>query len=119
MARSLSLACAAVGAHFRIASPSGYGFSKQWIDLVNNRYSDSGDEMGIFVDPSQAVVGADVVYTDVWTSMGQEEESAKRLKAQDTDMLHLGEYKSTTKHSTSKLSYCYKTKLRTNVSSIL
>lgn len=81
VARSLSLACAAVGAHFRIASPSGYGFSKQWIDLVNNRYSDSGDEMGIFIDPSQAVVGADVVYTDVWTSMGQEEESAKRLKA--------------------------------------
>lgn len=81
VARSLSLACSGVGAHFKIASPSGYGFSQEWIDLVNSRYQGSGLEIESFRDPISAVSDADIVYTDVWTSMGQEDERRNRIQA--------------------------------------
>ena len=81
VARSLSLACSGVGAHFKIASPSGYGFSQEWIDLVNSRYQGSGLEIESFRDPLSAVSDADIVYTDVWTSMGQEDERRNRIQA--------------------------------------
>ena len=74
VARSLSLACSGVGAHFKIAAPSGYGFSQEWIDLVNSRYQGSGLEIESFRDTLSAVSDADIVYTDVWTSIGQEDE---------------------------------------------
>ena len=81
VARSLSLGCSGVGAHFKIASPSGYGFSQEWIDLVNSRYQGSGLEIESFRAPLSAVSGADIVYTDVWTSMGQEDERRNRIQA--------------------------------------
>lgn len=81
VARSLALACAAMGAPFRIASPDGYGLSHEWVSAVNARYTGKGLAIECFVDPAEAVRGADVVYTDVWTSMGQERESAARRKA--------------------------------------
>ena len=60
VSRSLAQACALVGAEFVIASPPGYGFE------------------GSIDDPSQAVEGADVVYTDVWVSMGGEDSAERR-----------------------------------------
>ncbi len=81
VARSLALACAAAGAHFRIASPEGYGLANDWVDKVNARYAGKGVTVACFVDPAEAVTGADVVYTDVWTSMGDEHQASVRRKA--------------------------------------
>ena len=81
VARSLALACAGVGAAFRIASPPAFALEREWVDAVNARYGAKGPRVEAFDDPVKAVAGADVVYTDVWTSMGQETEAAERRKA--------------------------------------
>lgn len=74
VARSLALAVLATGGSVRVAHPDGYGFSDA--DLA--RIARAGDRFEVTGDPRAAVKGADVVYTDVWTSMGQEDESARR-----------------------------------------
>jgi len=81
VANSLFLACASVGANFRIASPKGYELSKEILRLGLRPLKKVGAEVVLLKDPKVAIKSADVVYTDVWTSMGQEAESAKRLKA--------------------------------------
>ena len=75
--RSLSLAAAMTGVRVRTASPDGYGPDAD--DLA--RVARLGGEVEITADPDEAATGADVVYTDVWTSMGQEEEAVLRRKA--------------------------------------
>jgi ornithine carbamoyltransferase len=60
VSRSLAEACALVGAEFVLASPRGYGFR------------------GSVTDPTEAVIGADIVYTDVWVSMGDEDSAERR-----------------------------------------
>jgi ornithine carbamoyltransferase len=77
VARSLGIACAMAGMRFAVASPEGYRFGDD--DLA--RLAAAGAEPAVFGDPREATVGADVVYTDVWTSMGQEDEKAARLAA--------------------------------------
>ncbi len=75
--RSLALGAAMVGMAFRTASPDGYGPDAD--DLA--RVTRLGGDVELTDDPAEAVAGADAVYTDVWTSMGQEEEAALRRKA--------------------------------------
>ncbi|HEY7946384.1 MAG TPA: ornithine carbamoyltransferase, partial [Acidimicrobiales bacterium] len=75
--RSLALATAMVGMAFRTAAPDGYGPEAD--DLA--RVARLGGDVEVTTDPAEAVAGADAVYTDVWTSMGQEEESTLRRKA--------------------------------------
>ncbi|MEX2598446.1 MAG: ornithine carbamoyltransferase [Dehalococcoidia bacterium] len=82
-ALSLGLACAAVGAHFTIASPEGYGADEATIQLVQQRATPNGARIEATTDPQGAVQCADVLYTDVWTSMGQEAESERRRQAFD------------------------------------
>lgn len=79
VARSLLFAAMKLGAHFTIATPPGYGLTDDDITLAR-QFSMAGAQVEAFEDPNKAVAEADVIYTDVWTSMGQEEESAKRLK---------------------------------------
>lgn len=81
VARSLCLAVASVGASFTIAAPSGYGLDGETLESAKLRAAPGGGEIASVSDPVEGVAGADVVYTDVWTSMGQEEESAARRKA--------------------------------------
>mgnify|MGYP006269685901 FL=1 len=81
VANSLFRARAALGASFRIASPEGYGLSKDIVRLGLRSSKKAGAEIALLRDPREAVKGAEVVYTDVWTSMGQEDEAAKRRKA--------------------------------------
>ena len=81
VANSLFLACALVGANFRIASPKGYELSKEIMPLGLCSSRKVGAEIALLKEPGEAVKGADVVYTDVWTSMGQEAEAEKRRKA--------------------------------------
>lgn len=74
VARSLMKACLALGVKMNIISPKGYQFSE--VETAQGK----ADGFGFFEDPIEGVKGADAVYTDVWTSMGQEEEKEKRLK---------------------------------------
>jgi ornithine carbamoyltransferase len=80
-AHSLILAAALTGMNFRIASPPGYQIQEKVLHMARNYAANSGSEILCTEDPRVAVNGADVVYTDVWTSMGQEKEAEKRRKA--------------------------------------
>jgi len=78
VAVSLSLAATMVGMHFRIASPAGYELPDGTIQAAEGYARQSGGSVSQFVDPRDAARGADVVYTDVWASMGHEREAAVR-----------------------------------------
>jgi len=78
VARSLMLAASLTGMNFRIATPPGYAIEDNIFNLAQSNASSSGGEIFYTEDPHQAVGGADVVYTDVWTSMGQETEAEAR-----------------------------------------
>jgi len=78
VANSLLLASAIVGMDFRIATPPGYSIPDDILALAQSYAADSGSEIICTDEPYQAVNGVDIVYTDVWTSMGQEAESEKR-----------------------------------------
>lgn len=77
VARSLGLAVGMLGAEFRISSPSDYRFSPVDAD----RIAAAGVEIVVGERPSDIVAGSDVIYTDTWTSMGQEDEHEERLRA--------------------------------------
>jgi ornithine carbamoyltransferase len=81
VANSLLLGAALTGMNFRIASPPGYGIQSEILDKAKQYAAASGSEIALLEEPRQAVSGADIVYTDVWTSMGQEAEAEKRRKA--------------------------------------
>ncbi|MEM7275860.1 MAG: ornithine carbamoyltransferase [Actinomycetota bacterium] len=75
--RSLALAAGMLGAEIRVSSPPGHRFS----DLDRDRLAAAGVSPIDIDRPTEAVAGADVVYTDTWVSMGQESERDERLKA--------------------------------------
>ena len=75
--RSLAKAAAMVGMRVRTASPDGFGPDTEDLAVLSRL----GADVEVTDDPAEAVVGADALYTDVWTSMGQEEESELRRKA--------------------------------------
>jgi ornithine carbamoyltransferase len=77
VATSLAHAAVMLGARVRIASPRGYELPDHVLDDVA-RIARSGATVDQFTDPVTAVKGADAVYTDVWTSMGQERETETR-----------------------------------------
>jgi len=78
VAHSLLLAASLTGVNFRIASPDGYQVQDRILRLAQEYAIASGAEIFCTKEPRQAVSGADVVYTDVWTSMGQETEAERR-----------------------------------------
>ncbi len=78
VAVSLMHLCARLGAHFTIASPEGYDLSPRSIEIAKSISTESGSKLTFLRDPHQAVKDAHVIYTDTWTSMGQEAEAKKR-----------------------------------------
>lgn len=78
VAVSLMHVCAKLGANFTIANPEGYGLSDSALDLGRKFASENKCTIRLFTDPYDAVADAQVIYTDTWTSMGQEEEATKR-----------------------------------------
>ena len=76
---SLMLACATVGVNMSIATPSNYQPSAEIAQKANELAKKSGSKIWFTDDPTEAVEGADVLYTDVWVSMGQDKEQAQRL----------------------------------------
>jgi len=81
VANSLLLAATRTGINFYIASPPGYAIKDEVWQKAKSLIAQSGSQISLSDKPEQAVKDADVVYTDVWTSMGQEVESAIRRKA--------------------------------------
>ena len=81
VARSLAICAASEGMHVRIASPAGYRLDEGSISDAAGRAAAGGGSVEASSDPAGAVRGADVVYTDTWTSMGQEAEAKARLEA--------------------------------------
>ncbi len=81
VARSLLLAASAVGMDFSIASPSGYKMDQPALRQAKRFAAESGAKVASVTEPHRAVKDADVVYTDVWTSMGQESEAEIRRRA--------------------------------------
>jgi ornithine carbamoyltransferase len=78
VAVSLMHVCALLGANFAIASPSGYEIKPPAVEIARRLAGKSGSGIELLHDPHQAVHGAQVIYTDTWTSMGQEEETRIR-----------------------------------------
>jgi ornithine carbamoyltransferase len=77
---SLIHAGALLGCHVRVASPEGYEPNSKVVNHAMNLAKESGSEITILEDPVEAVSGADAVYTDVWASMGNEEETEERAE---------------------------------------
>jgi len=80
---SLMVASAKLGVNFRAATPKGYEPASEPVEIAREAAAESGATIELLEDPREATRGADVLYTDVWTSMGQEEERERRL--QDLD----------------------------------
>jgi ornithine carbamoyltransferase len=83
MSRSLAKAGLREGLEVRIASPAGYGFGEAEVQALRAEAEriGRGGTLQVTDDPQQAAKGASALYTDVWTSMGQEEEREARLRA--------------------------------------
>jgi ornithine carbamoyltransferase len=79
MAHSLLLAGALAGMHVRVASPPGFEPIEQIVRRANEIGEKTGGAATVSNDPAKAVRNADVLYTDVWASMGQESEATGRL----------------------------------------
>ena len=80
VAHSLLLAASLTGMDVRIASPAGYQVQDEILNLAQDYARESGAKIFCTEEPREAVSGADVVYTDVWASMGQEIEAEQRRK---------------------------------------
>jgi len=78
VAMSLLHACAILGINFTISSPEGYDINMKAWETAEVLSTNSGSSIKQIRNPQEAVSDADVVYTDTWTSMGQEEEAKKR-----------------------------------------
>jgi ornithine carbamoyltransferase len=77
---SLLTACALLGLRFSAATPPGYEPEAAVVAGARAAAAESGGAVELVSDPREAVAGADVVYTDVWTSMGQEAEAEQRRR---------------------------------------
>jgi ornithine carbamoyltransferase len=80
MAHSLMLGAAVLGLELRLATPATHRPAARIREWAESLAVTSGAKLSWSEDPREAVAGSDIVYTDVWTSMGQEEESARRRK---------------------------------------
>lgn len=80
VATSLGIACAKLGADYTMVGPKGYVDSAAGIDVIETEADSNGCKFNVMYDVNEAVKGADVIYTDTWTSMGCESEKERRIK---------------------------------------
>ncbi|BDZ37819.1 ornithine carbamoyltransferase [Microbacterium suwonense] len=80
MAHSYLLAGVTAGMHVRITSPSSYAPRADVVASAEKRAAETGGSVTLLTDPREAALGADVVVTDTWVSMGKEEEKIQRLR---------------------------------------
>ncbi len=79
VANSLMEICAKVGMNYRCVSPKALWPDEKLVETYRNFATENGSVIEIIDDPTKGVKGADVIYTDVWVSMGEEEKSAERV----------------------------------------
>jgi ornithine carbamoyltransferase len=80
VAHSLLLTCACLGSSIRVATPADYAPDPQIVADAREIAEETGAEIHLLTDPHEAVSEADAIYTDAWTSMGQEKEEDERAK---------------------------------------
>ena len=80
VARSLLFACSKLGVHITVCTPPGYEIAPEVMERAQQYAAQSGCVIRTSSDPFEAVRGADVIYTDVWASMGQEAEMEQRRR---------------------------------------
>ncbi|MFW6223711.1 MAG: ornithine carbamoyltransferase [Spirochaetota bacterium] len=80
VARSLMIGCSKLGVHIRLGAPKSLFPDDESVEVARSFASRSGSEVFITDDAAEAVSGADAVYTDVWVSMGEEEQSEQRMR---------------------------------------
>ena len=78
VANSLMLAAASLGSVIHLATPEGYGPDAAIVVRACELAAQTGGSIKLFTDPAEAVAGCNAIYTDVWASMGQEDEAEKR-----------------------------------------
>ncbi len=81
VANSLLLSACLISMNFRLASPQGYEIKEEVLSQGKGFAALSGSQILLTTDPHEAAKDADIIYTDVWTSMGQEAEAKKRRLA--------------------------------------
>lgn len=81
MSHSLMIGCASVGMSIRVATPKAYAPDAEVISFAQKRAAENGVQVTVGEDMKEALTGVDVVYTDTWSSMGQEDEKEARTKA--------------------------------------
>mgnify|MGYP000429095699 FL=1 len=79
MANALMIGCSKMGMHFVIAAPKSLWPDEKLVELCKGYAKESGATIEINDDPKAAVKDADIIYTDVWVSMGEEDKSAERV----------------------------------------
>ena len=79
MSHSLLLGGATAGMHVRIGAPAGFVPNPQFLEDAKKRAAETGGSVSLISDPLEAVDGADVLVTDTWTSMGQENDGKDRV----------------------------------------
>jgi len=77
--QSFAIGCALAGIDLTVATPEGYEMD----DAVIDRAAELGEAPEVFTDPAEAIADVDVIYTDVWVSMGQEDKREEKLAAFD------------------------------------
>jgi ornithine carbamoyltransferase len=80
MAHSLLYGCSKTGMHISIASPKEYKPDEQIVNNALKNAKETGSKIAVLDSPEEAVKDADIIYTDVWASMGQEAEATERKK---------------------------------------
>ncbi|MFD2615574.1 ornithine carbamoyltransferase [Paenibacillus gansuensis] len=81
MVHSLMIGASKLGMHFALAAPEGYDADPEVVQLAKENASLTGATITLTRDPKEAIAEADIIYTDVWASMGQEEEQKIRERA--------------------------------------
>ena len=94
MTHSWMILASKLGLELRVATPKGYEVDNDVVELCKNFAKESGAIITYTNDPKEAIKGSDVIITDTWISMGQEEEKEKRIKdfagyTIDTDLMNL------------------------------
>jgi len=80
VAHSLLLTCACLGSSIRVATPSGYAPNPEIVAAAREIAEETGAGIQLLNDAHEAVAGADAIYTDAWTSMGQERQENERAR---------------------------------------
>ena len=80
MGHSYLLGCATAGMHIRVAGPAGFHPREDIVRDAKRIANETGGSVTILEDPIEAVTGTDIVITDTWVSMGQEDEKAERIR---------------------------------------